>query len=149
MADDVESMLGVESASDTVPATVAETSIWSFSGRIGRASFWARMVSIWVGGLVCGLLIGAMARDAAPLAIVLYLAFLIVSVWIGMATQVKRWHDLDYSGWMVLINFTLIAIPVVLIIHGCVAGTAGPNKYGPDPVAPAAGLDLAPPPSQP
>lgn len=48
--------------------------------------------------------------------------------------HVKRWHDLGYSGWMVLINFTLIAIPIVLIILGCVKGTEGPSKIrdGPD-----------------
>lgn len=49
--------------------------------------------------------------------------------------QIKRWHDLDKSGWWVLINF----IPIVgglwcLVECGFLKGTVGPNRFGPDPL---------------
>jgi uncharacterized membrane protein YhaH (DUF805 family) len=45
--------------------------------------------------------------------------------------QVKRWHDLDKSGWMVLVNFIpLIGMLYSLLTLGFQPGTAGPNKYG-------------------
>ncbi len=63
--------------------------------------------------------------------------FGLVGLWMQLAVLVKRWHDRDKSGWMVL----LILIPIVNIVGviwtfiecGCLDGTLGPNKYGPDP----------------
>jgi uncharacterized membrane protein YhaH (DUF805 family) len=73
-------------------------------------------------------------REMQPLVVVVALPAFVVLVWLALAMQVKRWHDLDNSGWMVLLNLTIIALPIVLIILGCVRGTAGPNKYGSDPL---------------
>ncbi|MBS9784394.1 DUF805 domain-containing protein [Candidatus Gracilibacteria bacterium] len=46
----------------------------------------------------------------------------------------KRFHDLNYSGWMYLFTF----IPIVNIILGLILlfgkGTDGENQYGPDPL---------------
>jgi len=58
----------------------------------------------------------------------------LVLVWPSLAIQVKRWHDRNKTGWMVLINF----IPIIgffwtLIECGFLDGTPGPNKYGPSP----------------
>ena len=55
-------------------------------------------------------------------------------VWASLAIQVKRWHDVDKSGWWVLINF----VPCIgglwaLIENGFFRGTIGPNQFGPDP----------------
>ena len=53
----------------------------------------------------------------------------------GIIIQIKRWHDLDRSGWWVLVNL----IPglgglYTLIMCGLIKGTSGPNKFGPDPL---------------
>ncbi len=61
----------------------------------------------------------------------------LVWTWMHVAVLVKRWHDREKSGWMVL----LILIPVVNIVGffwtliecGFLEGTIGPNRYGPDP----------------
>ena len=57
-----------------------------------------------------------------------------VSIWIGLAAHVKRWHDRDKSGWMALI----ILIPIlgtvwVLVELGFQGGTKWANRYGDDP----------------
>ena len=64
----------------------------------------------------------------------LYVGTLVIGVWLSLAIQVKRWHDLDKPGWVVLLNFTIIALPVVWILLGFVRGSAGPNRYGKDPL---------------
>jgi len=48
----------------------------------------------------------------------------------------KRWHDRNRSGWWSLI----LLVPVVgllwaLIERGLLRGTAGANRFGPDPLA--------------
>jgi uncharacterized membrane protein YhaH (DUF805 family) len=47
---------------------------------------------------------------------------------------VRRLHDLDRTGWWLLIVFTIIGV-IVLLIWDCIKGTNGPNRYGPDPLA--------------
>lgn len=47
----------------------------------------------------------------------------------------KRWHDHDKSGWWFLLSFVpYLGGLVSFVICGCLRGTRGPNRYGPDPV---------------
>ena len=46
----------------------------------------------------------------------------------------RRLHDIDRTGWWVLITFTVIGI-ILLLIWACTRGTAAANRYGPDPLA--------------
>jgi uncharacterized membrane protein YhaH (DUF805 family) len=76
---------------------------------------------------------GAIADVLSGTGLIGSLVFLVL-IWPSLAVQVKRWHDRDKSGWMVLINF----IPIVgflwtFIECGFLDGTPGPNKYGPSP----------------
>jgi uncharacterized membrane protein YhaH (DUF805 family) len=51
----------------------------------------------------------------------------------GLAVSVRRLHDLDRTGWWLLLVFTVIGI-FVLLYWDCVKGTDGPNRFGPDPL---------------
>jgi fucose permease/uncharacterized membrane protein YhaH (DUF805 family) len=119
---------------------------FSFGGRVPRRIFWAIVavqgfVSLLI-GFVSGMLINV-SGVTGILGWLLYLCWLIMGTWIALASQVKRWHDRGRSGYMVLINL----IPVVgwiwsLVELGLLPGTAGPNKYGSDP------LELVQPPNK-
>ncbi len=70
---------------------------------------------------------------------VLILAVFIVTASIVVLTsstmlQIRRFHDVDRSGWWVLTTF----IPIVGIIPGIyllfAKGTVGDNRFGPDPL---------------
>jgi uncharacterized membrane protein YhaH (DUF805 family) len=55
--------------------------------------------------------------------------------WPSVVVQVKRWHDIDFSGWWIFANF----IPFVgtlgaLVANGFIRGTNGPNRFGGDPL---------------
>jgi uncharacterized membrane protein YhaH (DUF805 family) len=52
----------------------------------------------------------------------------------GWAVSVRRLHDLDRTGWWLLLVFTIVGI-LLLLIWNCVRGTSGPNRFGPDPMA--------------
>jgi len=47
---------------------------------------------------------------------------------------VRRLHDLDRTGWWLLIAFTGIGI-ILLIVWNCMKGTTGSNSFGADPLA--------------
>src|SRR4051812_44075773 len=128
---------------------VAETSgIFSFTGRINRGRFWALVLGVFASIVVIGIIAaiavpglasmsGSSTSGDGPLPYVLLALLCIVyvtAIWISLATQAKRWHDLDKSGWFVLLNIIPIIGFFVLIYLGVQTGTPGPNRFGPAPV---------------
>ena len=62
----------------------------------------------------------------------LYLAIIIPSI----AVQVRRFHDQDKSGWMVLLGLIPYVGGIILLVFMLLEGTRGPNRFGPDPKDP-------------
>ena len=53
----------------------------------------------------------------------------------SIAVLVKRLHDLDKSGWFMLLSSIPIIGGIILIVSLFAEGTRGPNKYSYDPKA--------------
>jgi uncharacterized membrane protein YhaH (DUF805 family) len=51
-----------------------------------------------------------------------------------IAVSVRRLHDIGMSGWTVIIAIPVIGPAIMLIVWYCTKGTAGPNRFGPDPL---------------
>lgn len=122
---------------------------FSFQGRIGRKTWWLGYVLPLVGLSIVATALDVglgfvTVEDAAPAdgyAVETRgigpfgLLSLVPMLWGGLAGQVKRWHDRDKSGWFVLVSFIpLIGAIWVLVELGFLRGTAGPNRFGPDPL---------------
>lgn len=122
--------------------------LFSVQGRANRAKFWLVALGIAVIEIILFAVIlggAAMSGDPekiaaamGPVASIVILAFVVIATWISVAVAVKRYHDRNKSGWWVLIVF----VPIIgglwyLIECGFLRGTAGPNNYGPDPLAAA------------
>jgi len=116
---------------------VVETSMWSFKGRVNRSKFWLR-------GMCAGAIAVAMIaifaalmdseENAALVALIVLIPGYVGAMWFCLANQVKRWHDLDHSGWLTLLGFIPYLGIFVLIPLGFFRGTDGPNSYGEDPL---------------
>lgn len=102
-----------------------------FDGRIRRMGWWIAGIGVSIVSSIVNSF-----RDNDPnfiIALVFGIAALIVWV-IGISLSVRRWHDLNKSGWWVLINI----IPILgwiytLVMLGFMPGDQGANKYGPEP----------------
>ena len=140
-------MLGLDSKGatshqrDYSSSGLIETSLWSFKGRIGRGDFWERTIAAYALSFAAAFAVGSIAGaithtrgDAQAVSALFFVPLYIALVWFALATQAKRWHDLNQSGWMILLNFTIIAIPFTLVYTGFFKGTEGPNRFGADPV---------------
>jgi uncharacterized membrane protein YhaH (DUF805 family) len=103
-----------------------------FSGRASRSEYWYWVLFTIIGGFATGILDYAMFPDAngSPLNGIFDLITFLPSL--GIA--IRRLHDIDRSGWWVLIALTVIGI-VVLLYWARKKGTVGPNQYGQDPLA--------------
>jgi uncharacterized membrane protein YhaH (DUF805 family) len=60
---------------------------------------------------------------------ILYTLYVLGSLIPSIAVGVRRMHDVNKSGWFIL-------IPIYNLILYCTEGTQGPNQYGPDPKRP-------------
>ncbi len=73
-------------------------------------------------------------RDLNILLVLIFAVISLVITLISLSLSVRRWHDLNRSGWWVLINL----IPVLgwiysLVMLGFMAGDQGANRFGPPP----------------
>ena len=60
--------------------------------------------------------------------------FVLLALVPAIMVYIKRFHDRDKSGWWVLIALIpLIGAIWILVELGFLAGTPGPNRFGPPP----------------
>jgi uncharacterized membrane protein YhaH (DUF805 family) len=150
---------GGVSASASSPGASVQPSIlqlwFGFSGRINRAKCWlVGLVNIAI--IIVAAVFAYLAGSPiawVPFAIV-YLALAIS----GIAITIKRLHDRDKSGWWALLFLVapsilsgvgaafgqagsalagLVSAGIsiwALVELGCLRGTVGPNRFGPDPL---------------
>lgn len=145
--------------------------LFSFGGRLPRPPFWYALVAVgFVGGVAAYALLQLAISAPAIVAIFLPLLYALAA-WIGIALAVKRLHDRDKSaGWllpygllpclfgqmanrMLSESSSFAGATATLILGGVLAlcgfvevallsGTAGDNRFGPDPrLQSADGLD--------
>ena len=89
----------------------------TFTGRATRSEYWFFFLFTIIVQLVANA-IGIAAGSEAIIWLV-YLVFFIP----GIAVNARRMHDVDKSGWFML-------IPIYSFILAVTAGTAGANRFG-------------------
>jgi uncharacterized membrane protein YhaH (DUF805 family) len=110
-----------------------------FSGRSRRKEYWMFVLlnTIVILFLVMVGVIGAgtSGEESALLviAIVLGVLWALGTVIPGLAVQVRRFHDQDKSGWFVLLGFIPYLGGLIVLVFMLFEGTAGANRFGPDP----------------
>jgi uncharacterized membrane protein YhaH (DUF805 family) len=118
----------------------------SFEGRINRAKFWIGSLVLWVLWIVVNLAIstifgiqygeGRIFPAMGPVAWLVWVLIALALTYATLAVWAKRWHDRDKSGWWSLIAFVPIVGAIWILVElGCLPGTEGPNRFGPDPLA--------------
>jgi uncharacterized membrane protein YhaH (DUF805 family) len=111
----------------------------NFSGRAIRSEYWYWTLFTTVVSLVFGV-IDEVLNPGDKMGVFSIVTMLIeLAVFLpGLAVSVRRLHDIDRTGWWLLLAFTVIGF-FVLIYWACQRGTSGPNRFGPDPM-PALGM---------
>ena len=111
----------------------------SWDGRYSRKQYWfGWFILIMIP--VCLLLLSWLEHSITGISDDDYgFFFLLFMFWIvigklifGLPVVTKRLHDVNKSAWWLIpyIAFTFIS----LIVLGCIKGTSGKNRYGPDPL---------------
>ena len=98
-----------------------------FQGRSPRSEYWWFYLAFMLYYVLVAIL-AAVVPILAVLGLGL-LAFIIPM----LAVSIRRLHDLDKSGWWLLLGFVPIA-GLILLYWYCLKGTEGDNRFGPDPL---------------
>jgi uncharacterized membrane protein YhaH (DUF805 family) len=104
----------------------------NFSGRALRSEYWYWVLFAIIGAIVAEII------DHILGIVAVYPLFGLAILLPGIAVGVRRLHDLDRSGWWLLLSFIPLVGAIILIVWFCGSGTAGANRFGPAPVGAAA-----------
>jgi uncharacterized membrane protein YhaH (DUF805 family) len=105
-----------------------------FDGRAGRPEYWYFVLFNIIVSFVLGFVDGVLGTVSSGARVGLLggiysLAVLLPSIGVG----IRRLHDINRSGWWLLIGLVPLVGWIILIIWAATASDAGPNQYGPGP----------------
>ena len=100
-----------------------------FQGRSPRSEYWwfyLFFMIVYVLSFVLGAVTGG-------LGLIILVIFVLGSFLPMLAVTIRRLHDLDKSGWFILLSFIPL-VGLILLYWFCLKGTDGDNQFGPDPL---------------
>jgi len=109
--------------------TVLTTNYANFNSRSARPEFWWYVLFSAIVSVVFYVLI-----QIAPAFNYLQMIYGLATLIPGIAVSVRRLHDIDKSGWFVLIGIIPIIGWIILIYWYIQPGTPGENRFGPPPL---------------
>jgi uncharacterized membrane protein YhaH (DUF805 family) len=94
-----------------------------FTGRASRPEFWYFILFVVIAEI-------CLFIASRPLGI----AFIVACILPRIAVAVRRLHDIDRSGWWLLIGLVPLVGWIVLIIWYCTMGDEHANRFGDPPL---------------
>jgi uncharacterized membrane protein YhaH (DUF805 family) len=107
-----------------------------FSGRASRSEYWYWMLFHVLVHIVTRILDAIIYPASAATHV--SNAFDLIVLLPSLAVAVRRLHDVDRSGWWLLMDLIIIGMIYPLLVWKCRRGTEGPNRFGED----SSGMDL-------
>jgi uncharacterized membrane protein YhaH (DUF805 family) len=101
-----------------------------FTGRARRSEYWFFYLFFIIGLFVIMLISATINRS---LGLILCGGYFLGSIIPFFALSVRRLHDTDNSGAMILIRLIPIIGGIWLLVLNCTDSVHGTNKYGPNP----------------
>jgi uncharacterized membrane protein YhaH (DUF805 family) len=103
-----------------------------FDGRAGRAEFWWFVLANLIVYIAFAILL-----QVSGIFVILELLYALAMLVPSIAVAVRRLHDTDKSGWLLLLGLIPFVGFIILLVFYIQQGTSGPNKYGaaPEPAA--------------
>ena len=118
---------------------------FSFNGRLNRKPYICRSIAATFVSIALAFLLFFIFAGFPPsrqykypeyvwIHVALFILIFVLTIWVGFSLGVRRCHDVEKSGWWLLLGL----IPYINVAWGLYLifkrGTIGQNKYGDDPI---------------
>ena len=107
------------------------------SGRASRSEYWWYTLAIIIGSIVLAVVDGALFGSAFGGVGLFGGIFALATFVPSLAVSFRRMHDVNRSAWWLLIGLIPLIGTIVVLVWFCSRGTAGENRFGPDPLDPS------------
>jgi len=104
-----------------------------FEGRACRSEYWFWVLFVFVVSLATAILDQVLFSDSAVS--ILNTLFGLAVFLPGLAVAIRRLHDIDKSGWWILLGLIPIVGWIILIVWAVQKGDGASNRFGGDPLA--------------
>lgn len=107
-----------------------------FSSRARRKEYWMFALFYVIVLILIGVLAFGMSTVSESLFMVfigVYALYVLAMLIPSLAVTVRRLHDIDKSGWFILISLIPFIGGLILLVMTILPGTVGHNSFGPDP----------------
>lgn len=99
-----------------------------FEGRANRPQYWYFVLTQFILNIILNTL--AFIPAVGVLFNIIYVLCSLALVVPGLAVAVRRLHDINRSGWWMLILLVPLVGAIILLVFLCQKGTEGDNIYG-------------------
>ena len=100
----------------------------TFSGRASRSEYWMFVLFNMIFAIVTMVLDGVAGTMG-----IIYLVYIVATFLPALGVGVRRLHDTNRSGWMILISLIPLIGIILLIVWVCQDSDVGDNQYGANP----------------
>jgi uncharacterized membrane protein YhaH (DUF805 family) len=101
--------------------------VTNFNGRASLSAYWWSALAVFAAIVVLEVL--TLAIGSAALRLLIALALIAVGL-SALSVGVRRLHDTDKSGWMLLLGLIPFVGSVIVLVLLVLPGTPGPNRFG-------------------
>jgi uncharacterized membrane protein YhaH (DUF805 family) len=109
-----------------------------FSGRINRKKYILAMLPLMAVAFAAMAIDEATGNTALRIGAMHYGIFqllsLVILLWPGLALGIKRLHDRNRPGWMIILGYVPLINIWIAVELLFIRGTAGTNRFGADPL---------------
>jgi uncharacterized membrane protein YhaH (DUF805 family) len=101
--------------------------VTNFNGRASLSAYWWYALALFIVGVVVDILI--IAIGSLPLTLLIGLVMFVVGL-SGLSVGVRRLHDTDKSGWLLLLGLIPFIGGIIVIVLLVLPGTPAQNRFG-------------------
>jgi uncharacterized membrane protein YhaH (DUF805 family) len=101
--------------------------VTNFNGRASLSAYWWYALGLFIVGVVADILIFAIG--SLPLTLLISLVMIAVGL-SGLSVAVRRLHDTDKSGWLLLLGLIPFIGGIIVLVLLVLPGTPAPNRFG-------------------
>lgn len=101
----------------------------NFKGRTNRSDFWWAILGYFIASFIVGFVGGLLFGTSENNVNILTTVFMLATIVPALALEVRRLHDINKSGWFVLVSLIPFVGSIILIIWFCGDSVNENNSY--------------------